>query len=193
MGDFPDWPETRLTTQEADMPRYFAAALTALGLGSAAAASAQRPAQPTNTQSIGTNFLQPDLVAVHERGPAIVEAWTTTNPCTPHSHTYTAHVRVKGRFGATTPTPTAMLYRDGQPFQTWALTIPSGNHEIALGSFSWTKDHPCPGGVTVVGPQTPPPNYRLVVDPGGKLAEMSETNNTVTFYLDPGIPFVRAP
>lgn len=173
------------------MPRYFFAAIAALGLGSATAVSAQLPA---SSQSLRTHVLQPDLVAVREAVPAaIAEAWSATNPCTQHSHTYRIYLRVKGRFGASTPAPTAILYRDGQPVETWALSIPSGSQEVTLGSFTWTKDHPCPSGSGATFSTPPQPNYRLVVDPQGKLTEMSETNNVVEFHLNPGVPFVRAP
>lgn len=172
--------------------------VAALGLGAgwSGAVSAQ-PSRgtplPGGTQPVTMTPLLPDLVAAVDRVPtAIAEQWSATNPCTQHSHTWNAYLRIKGRFSASTPAPTAILYRDDQPIQTWTLTIPSGNQPVTLGSFTWTKDHPCSApGVTFSQPPTP--NYRLVVDPSGKLAEMTENNNVVVFHIDPAVQFVKAP
>ena len=175
--------------------RAYLVVVAVLGLGSGAA-SAQPPRTgiPHNSQSLITPVL-PDLVAFEEVVPAtIVEQWTTTHPCTTHSHTRTAYIRIKGRFGVPTPAPTAILYRDNQPIETWTLTVPSGTQQITLGYFTWTSDHPCPSGGNSIS-SVPPVvnNYRLVVDPSGQLTELSEANNSVAFYIGPTVPFIRAP
>jgi hypothetical protein len=172
------------------------ASVALMAFSSGGAASAQLPRSSTGRPvppPVSTTALLPDLVAVTAKSPTgIVEQFTQTNPCTTHSHTWTVYVRIKGRFGSTVPSPTGILYRNGQPIETWSLSVPAGNHEVTLGSFTWTKDHPCPGGGTSIS-QPPANNYRLVVDPSGKLGEMSEGNNVVEFHIDPAVPFVRAP
>jgi hypothetical protein len=175
------------------MRRYLFLTIAALGLGTGAGSAQLSRSTPP---SVKATPLQPDLVAVQEVIPGtIMEMYSTDDPCTPHSHTRTAYVRIKGRFGTAAPTQTAILYRDGQEIQSWTLTVPWGNQQITLGYFTWSFDHPCPSGGTSVSttPPAPPHNYKLVVDPGGKLTETSENNNVVTFYVTPNLPFVRAP
>jgi hypothetical protein len=154
-------------------------------------------AQPTRGQTVPSITRPPvsatalpfDLAAVYQSGPAIIEQWTTTNPCTPHSHTYTGHVRATRRSGPF-PNPTATLYKDGQPIETWDLSNQAVNTTVTLGKFTWTKEHPCPSGGTYLG-QGPTPNYRFVVDPGNVVSEQSEHNNVVEFHVDPSVPFIR--
>jgi len=132
--------------------------------------------------------LQSDLVAVRVPPAAIIESWSEANPCTPHSHTHVSTLKVKRRQIGSPPATSAILYRNGQPVHSWALPTTSGTGEITLGTFTWTKPHPC--GTTSYGP---PPNYRLVVDPANLWQEASETNNAVDFYIDPAVPLVPSP
>jgi hypothetical protein len=145
--------------------------------------STSNPAVPSAPQ-VGTVALQPDLIADVDPPPAFIESYSTTQPCTPHSHTWTRRVLLRGRWLASLPAPAATLFnQQGQTVASWGSV--AGSSPINLGSFTWTADHPCPsgnGGLST--PPTPPANnYRLVVDPGSKLTETNEQNNTVEFYV----------
>jgi hypothetical protein len=142
---------------------------------------------------ITTAAIMPDIVAIYQPPGGFVEAYGPEHPCTIHSHTYTATIRIGRRHG-TFPAPSATLYRDGQAIQTWTVNVAPGPSPVTLGTFTWSKEHPCPGGGTSMSySPTPTPNYRLVVDPGNKVTEHSETNNVVQFHIDPAVPFVKAP
>jgi hypothetical protein len=142
---------------------------------------------------IATAAIVPDIVAIYQPPGGFVEAYGPDKPCTTHSHTYTATVKIGRRHG-TFPSPSATLYKDGQAIETWTVNVPPGPSPVTLGTFTWSKDHPCPGGGTSMSyTPTPAPNYRLVVDPGNKVTEASEGNNVVQFHIDPAVQFVKAP
>lgn len=155
-------------------------------------------AQPTRTKGtdvrarVTTQAFLPDFAAKNT-GSAFWESYSVTNPCVPHSHDFVMTIQVWRRSG-TFPNPTAVLYRDGAAVENWTITTPaSGDTTVSLGQFRWTADHPCPGsGTASIGP-TYPPNYRLVVDPANRVAEQSEDNNTLSFYMDPSRQFIKLP
>jgi hypothetical protein len=160
-------------------------------------AGPRRTAPPTAVPPpVITEAVVRDLIAVHQPAQAIMESYTTQNPCVYHTHTHTAYVKL--RRVAATPLPSgtkATLYKEGQLWQTWDVVGPQTgpNEPIVLGSFTMTTPHPCPDGTTSIG--TPPPSYgyRLVVDPGNQVAEASEQNNSVDFRINQIAGFAKVP
>lgn len=154
-------------------------------------------AQPTKTKGndirarVTTQAFLPEL-APKSTGTIIAESFSASNPCMPHSHDFVLTLQVWRRSG-TFPNPTAVLYRDGSQVESWTLATPSsGDTTVTIGQFRWTADHPCPDGTASIGPNHPP-NYRLVVDPANRVAEQSEDNNTLSFYMDPSRQFIKLP
>jgi hypothetical protein len=158
---------------------------------------ARRAAPPTTAAgaaaNIGTQALLPDLTAARSGPATIVESYSETDPCTTHSHTHVLRLQLGGRFLPTYPTAMAKLYRDGQELTTWTVATTGLAAPVNLGSFSWTRDHPCPGGgaSVTVGPSQPN-NHRLVIDPNGAVQEASEQNNVLEFFVPPDAAWAKA-
>lgn len=137
-----------------------------------------------------------DLVALYTPPPAIAESYSSDQPCVTHNHTHTSFVKLRRVLATPLPTGTkATLYKDGQAWMSWDVVTQTGstNEPIVLGSFTWTKTHVCGTGYSVNFVPGNPPNYRLVVDPGNQIAEASESNNSVEFYIDPSASWVKKP
>jgi len=168
-----------------------AVAIAMLVVGSAEISNGQPGPRPLTPAANAAKVVLPDIRPIVEFAPTIIESWSPEHPCTPHSHTHTATVKAKRLHSASFPAPAAMLYRDGQVIASWSLASSGGTEElVTLGSFTWTKDHPCPDGNTTVTFYNK--NYRFVVDPDNRQAEASESNNVFEFYIDPAVPFVKA-
>jgi hypothetical protein len=157
-------------------------------LGNSGVRRAALPTTPTpTTANMGTQALLPDLTAARYGPGVIAETYTPSDPCTPHSHVNVLRLRLGGRFLPTYPTTTAKLYRDGVELATWTVATTGVTPPVTLGSFSWTRDHPCPGSGTAnanVGPAVTN-NHRLVIDPNNAVQEVSKQNNVLEFYVPP--------
>lgn len=146
----------------------------------------------TSLQSAAANTtaMLPDFYPLPGGGTTTFEQWTPDHPCTPHSHTYVKFMQA-GRRNGVFPSPTVALYRNGQKIDEWTVNVPAGPTPVNVLKFTWTVDHPCPdGNATVTQYQ---PNYRLVIDPGNRVNEHSETNNALDFYVNPIATYVKLP
>lgn len=189
------------TTIPASLVRLGGMILTiALSTGTAMAQPADsRPRGTAAGPAVNTANLNRDLVAVYAPATwAEHNSYNDENPCVFHTDVIRVGTVKLGRLGST-PLPSgtkATLFREGQVFATWNVVTQTGptNQPIVLGSFTWTRPHPCPvPGEASVTPAPPSYAYRLVVDPNNQVGEGSERNNSVEFRIIQIATFTKVP